>query len=201
MTAAFRTMTLAAASVLSFVAAGPALADHGSALARVDQLSRQIQAESRSLYYELRAFRYGDHETRAALSEVGQIYSLATRIHDASHGHGSVRGMDQNVHSLKRLVHHVEEHLVGHQYFRSLVNRIDNLTHELEDAVHDLDDGEFFGNDPWIYRGDSVNYGPSYSTQPSYYSSGSSYYTRPGVGYGSSGVTIGGRGFSFTIGR
>lgn len=183
MTAAFRIMTIAVASVLSVVALQPAMADHGSALARVERLSRSIQAESRSLYYELRAFPYGDANTRSALSEVGQIYSLASRIHDAAHGYGSVHGMDRNVHSLKRLVHHVEEHLAGQRYFRGLINRIDNLTHELEDAVHDLDDREFFGGP--VTSG-HVHSGPVYS--------GPVNSTRPGV-------TIGGRGFSFTIGR
>jgi hypothetical protein len=174
MTAAFRTTTLVIASALGLFAFQPAMADHGHTLGRIDNLARAIQAESRELYYELRSVSYSNPELRSAQNEVGQVYQLASRIHDAAHG-GSIYSMDRNVHSLKRLVHHVEEHLVGYRHFRRHIDRIDSLTHDLEDAIHDLDDHDF-------YRG-PVSSGPVIHTRPS------------------SGVTFGGRGISFTIGR
>jgi len=182
MTAAFRTLTLTVAAVLSFVAVQGARADHdhGYDLTRIDNLSRAIQSESRELYSELRGVALSNPDLRSALSEVGQIYQLATRIHNGVHGYGSVHGMDRNVHSLKRLVHHVEEHLVGYSHFRRHVNRIDQLTHDLEDAIHDLDDHDFYG-------------GPVYSGPTT---SGPVIHTRP-----AGGISIGGRGFSFSIGR
>jgi hypothetical protein len=188
MTAAFRTLTLAIASVLGLVAFESARADHGYALGRIDNLSREIQSESRELYYEIRSVSFSNPELRSAQSEVGQIYQLASRIHDAVHGSGSMYGMDRNVHSIERLVHHVDDHLIGYGHFRRHVDRLDSLTHDLEDAIHDLDD---------IYSS-PVYSGPVY-TGPVY--TGPAYSTRPGVSYGSSGITIGGRGFSFTIGR
>lgn len=178
MTTAFRTMTLAIASVLGLVAA--AQADHGHSLDRVDRLAREIQAESRVLYYELRSVSFSNANLRSAQNEVAQIYQLASRIHDGAHGASSTYGMDRNVHSLTRLVHHVEEHLAGYRHFRRHIDRIDRLTHDLEDAIHDLDDHDFYSGP--VYSG-PVTTGPVIHTrQPA-------------------GVTIGGRGFSFTIGR
>jgi hypothetical protein len=180
MTAAFRITTFAIATALGLFAFQPARADHGHALGRIENLSRAIQAESRELYYELRSVSFSNPELRSAQSEVGQVYQLASRIHDAAHGYGGIGGMDRNVHSLKQLVHHVEEHLAGYRHFRRHIDRIDDLTHDLEDAAHDLDDYDFHS-------------GPVYS--------GPVYHTRPAVGVSPGGVTIGGRGFSFTIGR
>jgi uncharacterized protein (UPF0335 family) len=185
MTAAYRTLTLTVAAVLSFVAVQGARADHGHALTRIENASRGIQSESRELYYELRGVAFSNPELRSALSEVGQVYQLATRIHNGVHGYGNVSGMDRNVHSLKRLVHHVEEHLAGYGHFRRHIDRIDRLTHDLEDAVHDLADGDFGSGS--VYREPAYS-GPVYS--------GPVIGTRP-----SSGITIGGRGFSFSIGR
>ena len=175
MTATIRTLTLAVVTLSSFVAVQPVRADHGHALGRIDNLARAIQSESRELYYELRSVSFTHSDLRSAQNEVAQIHQLASRIHDAAHGAGSLHGMDRNVHSLKWLVHHVEEHLAGYRHFRRHIDRIDRLTHDLEDAIHDLDDQDFFG-------------GPV--------SSGPVLHTRP-----SSGITIGGRGISFTIGR
>jgi hypothetical protein len=175
MTATIRTLTLTVATLLGFVAVEPATADHGHVLGRIDNLARAIQSESRELYYELRSVSFSHPDLRSAQNEVAQIHQLASRIHDGAHGAGSLHGMDRHVHSLKRLVHQVEEHLAGHRHFRRHIDRIDRLTHDLEDAIHDLDDHHFFG-------------GPV--------SSGPVTYTRP-----SSGITVGGRGFSFTIGR
>jgi hypothetical protein len=180
MTAAFRTTTLVIASALGLLALRPAQADHGHTLGRIDNLDREIQAASRDLYFELRSVSFSNPELRSAQSDVGQIYQLASQIHDAVHGAGSLYGMDRNVHSLKQLVHHTEEHLAGYRHFRRHIDRIDDLTHDLEDAIHDLDDYEFFS-------------GPVYG--------GPVYHTRPAVGVSPGGVTIGGRGFSFTIGR
>src|SRR5262245_50232381 len=86
MTATFRTMTFAVALLLGLVAWQPANADHGHALGRIDNLSQAIQAESRELYYELRSISFSSPELRSAQSEVGQIYQLASRIHDGVHG-------------------------------------------------------------------------------------------------------------------
>ncbi len=185
MTAAFRTTTLAIASLLSLLAFQPAKADHGHVLTRIDNLSRAIQSESRELYYELRSVSFSHPDLRSAQNEVGQIYQLASRIHNAAHGSGSAYGMDRNVHLLKQLVHHVEEHLAGYRHFRRHIDRIDDLTHDLEDAIHDLDDHDFFAGR--VYSG-PVYGGRVYSSPV--------IHTRP-----SSGITIGGRGFSFTIGR
>jgi len=175
MTAAFRTTTLVIASVLGLLALQPAMADHGHTLGRIDNLAREIQGESRELYYELRSVSFSNPELRSAQNEAAQIYQLSSQIHNAAHGAGSLYGMDRNVHSLKRLVHHTEEYLAGYRHFRRHIDRLDHLTHDLEDAIHDLDDHAFFG--------------------------GPVYHTRPAVGVSPGGVTIGGRGFSFTIGR
>ena len=185
MTPAFRTTTFVIASALGLLAYQPAQADHGHTLGRIDNLAREIQGESRELYYELRSVSFSNPELRSAQNEVAQIYQLASQIHNAAHGYGSTYGMDRNVHSLKRLVHHTEEHLVGYRHFRRHIDRIDHLTHDLEDAIHDLDDDDFIGG--------PVYGGPVYG--------GPVYHTRPAVGVSPGGVTIGGRGFSFTIGR
>ena len=180
MTAAFRTTTIAAAALLSLVAFQTAQADHGHSLNRIDNLARAIQSESSELYYELRSVSFGHSDLRSAQNEVAQIHQLASRIHNAAHGYSSVYGMDRNVHSLKDLVHHVEEHLAGYRHFRRHIDRIDRLTHDLEDAIHDLDD--------YAFSSEPVYGGPVYSSPV--------IHTRP-----ASGITIGGRGFSFTIGR
>ena len=163
---------------------------HGHTLGRIDNLAREIQSESRELYYELRSVSFAYPDLRSAQSEVAQIYQLASQIHNAAHGAGSLHGMDRNVHSLKQLVHHTEEHLAGYRHFRRHIDRLDQLTHDLEDAIHDLDDREFFSGP--VYGG-RVYGGPVYG--------GPVYTTRPAVGVSPGGVTIGGRGFSFTIGR
>jgi hypothetical protein len=138
MNAILRTTTFAAAVALGLVAAAPARADHDHDYERIDSLARRIQNESSQLYGELSRAGY-DPELRMARNEVAQIYHLARRMHDTAHHGGSSRQLDRDVHALKRLVHHVEEHLVGYRHYRNHVDRLDRLTHQLEDRVDDLD--------------------------------------------------------------
>jgi hypothetical protein len=185
MTAAFRTLTLSFVSLAALVFAVPARADHDhhGDLDRIDRLSQSIQSESRTLYYELRRVAFSNPDLRSAMNEVAQIYQYATRIHDGAHGHVSRRQMDRDVHAMKDLVHHVEEHLVHHSHYRRHIDRIDSRVHQLEDAIHDWN-GDFGGGpvvaDPWY---------------------GGGYTTRPGLSVGPGGVTIGGRGISIGFGR
>jgi hypothetical protein len=185
MTAAFRTLTLSFVSLAALVFAVPARADHDhhGDLERIDRLSQSIQSESRTLYYELRRVAFSNPNLRSAMNEVAQIYQYATRIHDGAHGHVSRRQMDRDVHAMKDLVHHVEEHLVHHSHYRRHIDRIDSRVHQLEDAIHDWN-GDFGGGpvvvDPWY---------------------GGGYTTRPGLSVGPGGVTIGGRGISIGFGR
>jgi hypothetical protein len=116
---------------------------------------------------------HGDRNLQSARHEVGQIYRLAARLHDTAHYGGSPRQLDRDVHALKDLVHHVDEHLHHHRHFRRHVEQIDRLTHDLEDAIHRLDGRG-------SYRGSPVIYAPR---------------TGPG------GISLGGRGFSIQIGR
>jgi hypothetical protein len=142
----------------------------GHTLGRIDNLAREIQERAANCITSFAASR--SQPASARPRTVAQIYQLL-QIHNAAHGAKRPR-MDRNVHSLKRLVHHTEEHLAGYRHFRRHIDRLDHLTHDLEDAIHDLDDHAFFG--------------------------GPVYHTRPAVGVSPGGVTIGGRGFSFTIG-
>jgi hypothetical protein len=150
MNAILRTMSFATVALLGLVAAQPARADHDHDYERVDALARRIQNESSQLYSELARAGY-DSNLRQAKNEVAQIYHLARRMHDTAHFGGSSRQLDRDVHALKRLVHHVEEHLVGHSHFRSHINRIDRLTHQLEDRVHNLDDSHFYSHRPYSF--------------------------------------------------
>lgn len=191
MTAAFRTLTLVIAAA-ALAIAQPARADHDDHdLDRIDRLSQSVQSESRTLYYELRRFAYSDPNLRSAMNEVAQIYQYASRIHDGAHGHVSRRQMDRDVHAMKDLVHHVEEHLVHYSHYRRHIDRIDSRTHQLEDAIHDFSDD--FGRRPVVVD-------PWYGSE-TWYGSGSGYSTRPGISVGPGGVTIGGRGISIGFGR
>lgn len=177
MTTIFRTVSLAALATLGLVAAQPARADHDHDYDQIDRLALRVQDESRQLYSELRSVHHGDRNVQTARYEVGQIYRLAARIHDTAHYRGSPRQLDRDVHALKDLVHHVEDHLAHDRHFRRHIDQIDRLTHDLEDSIHRLDDRDF-------YRDAPVYYGPSYGTRSS-----------------SSGITFGGRGFSIQFGR
>jgi uncharacterized protein (UPF0335 family) len=168
-----RTVSLSAVIALGLFAAQPAKADHRHDLNRIDELSRRIESEGRQLLAEIRGVGFGDHRVRSAFSEVAEIVRLASRIHDAAHFGGSRRQLDRDVHALKDLVHHVEEHVDHHRHLRRHIERIDRLTHDLEDRIHDLADR-------------NIGTGPVYS-----------YGYRPAA----SGISFGGRGFSIQIGR
>src|SRR5687767_881568 len=105
MTTTIRTMSLVAVAAIGLVAVQPARADHAHDYERIDRLARRVQDESRQLYSELRGFS-GDRNLQTARHEVGQIYRLASRIHETAHYGGSGRQMDRDVHALKDLVHH-----------------------------------------------------------------------------------------------
>jgi hypothetical protein len=175
MTTILRTVSLATLAALGLFTASPARADHND-YERVDRLALKLQEESRQLYSELRSAS-GDRNLQSARYEAGQIYRLASRIHDTAHYRGSPRQLDRDVHALKDLVHHVEEHLAFHRHFRRHVDQLDRLTHDLEDAIHRLD-GRSLSSDRPVY------YGPSYGARP-----------------GSSGISFGGSGFSIRLGR
>lgn len=166
MNAILRTASFAALAAIGLVAAQPARADHND-YERIDALARRIQNESSQLYSELAHARYSP-ELRLARNEVAEIYHLARRMHDTAHFGGSSRQLDRDVHALKRLVHHVEEHLVGYGHFRSHIDRIDRLTHQLEDRVHDLDDRRFYSDRPYSYGvrpASGLSFGPGFSIQ------------------------------------
>jgi hypothetical protein len=158
MNAILRTTTLAAALAAGLFAAQPARADHDHDYERVDSLARRVQNESSQLYSELSRAGYNP-ELRMARNEVAQIYHLARRMHDSAHYGGSPRQLDRDVHALKRLVHHVEEHLVGYSHFRNHLDRLDRLTHQLEDRVHDLDDADFYSDRGYSFGGFSIRLG------------------------------------------
>jgi hypothetical protein len=179
MNAILRTVSLSAAVALGLLAAQPAQADHRHDLDRIDELSRRIESEGRQLLAEIRGIGLADPRVRSAFGEVADVVRLASRIHDAAHFGGSRRQMDRDVHTLKNLVHHVEEHLDHNRHLRRHIERIDNLTHDLEERVHDLADRDFF------------------SSSPSYGSGGYGYGYRPAT----SGISFGGRGFSIQLGR
>lgn len=171
MTTILHTTSFAAIAALGLFAAQPAMADHGHDYERIDNLARRVQNESSQLYSELRNAGHSQN-VRQARNEVADIYRLAGRLHDTAHRGGSPRQLDRDVHALKDLVHHVEEHLSGHGHFRRHMDRLDSLTHQLEDRIHDLDSRRS-GSRPVVY----------------------------GPGYGSGGISLGGRGFSIQIGR
>jgi hypothetical protein len=150
MNAILRTASFAAVAALGLFAAQPARADHDHDHERIDTLARRVQNESAQLYSELARAGFSS-ELRQAKNEVAQIYHLARRMHDTAHFGGNSRQLDRDVHALKRLVHHVEEHLVGYSHFRNHVDRLDRLTHQLEDRVHDLDDRNFYSDRPYSF--------------------------------------------------
>lgn len=151
MNALLRTASLAAIAALGLAFVSPVRADHRD-LQRIDELSRRIESEGRQLLSEIRGLGLVDHRVRSAFGEVSDIVRLASRIHDAAHRGGSRRQMDLDVHALKALVHHVEDHLDHVRHLRRHIERIDHLTHDLENRIHNLADRDFRTVPSYGYR-------------------------------------------------
>lgn len=171
---AARTLSFALLFVVGLCTAQAASAydGHGD-YDRLDRLATRLEAESRTLYYELR-YDAVTPELRVALAEVASIHRQARHIHDGIHAGYGLHHLHTDVAQLTTYIHHVEEHLAAYHHFDRHVRRMDSLIHQMDDCLHDLADSHVVARPTYVpvYRGPSGG-----------------------------GISFGGSGFSIRLGR
>ncbi len=173
----------------------------------IDQLALQLQSQSaaacREVYHHFRRSPHFQH----AYSDLYEIYTLATHIHDIAHRPCELEHMREDVAEIDRLFHHTEDvvarmtqcPITGNGYH---MRRLQALMRGLEDTIHHLDEDLNPVGIPGVNLPVPPSTGPALPPPPQTgFRSG--YRTSRPLGYNGRTVSIGNDriGISFSLGR
>ncbi len=173
----------------------------------IDELACQLQSQSaaacREVYHHFRSSPHFRH----AYSDLYEIYTLATHIHEIAHRPCELDHMREDVAEIDRLFHHTETVVARmvqcprtpHGYH---LQRLQAMMRGLEETIHHLDEDLSPLNVPAVAPPVPPSYGPALPPVPQTGYRGR-YRTGRSRGYDGRTVSIGNDrfGISFQLGR